>query len=465
MRRTIWQKRIPTLLGLIIITIGIGITSFLTKSGVTLTGKASPAETPKNVRITNITNNSFTVSYTTESPFLGEVVLGKDKSFGKTAVDDKDQQSGKLTPRKIHHITIRSLEPITKYYFEIISGQTSFLNQDNGDNSFEVTTGESIQTDPPQQGPITGRVVLPDGKITEAIIYLTAQNTQAISTLLNSDGSYILPLNSIRNQNFNAYSIFNKDTVLEMLIVGESLSSKVMLLASQINPVPTITLSRDYDFTIGVSPITTSAATTVSGSAGFSGLPSFSANPAKKESKVLIPKEKEGFSDSQPLFKGTASPEANVKIIIHSEEEIEIEVQADKNGNWSYRPTKQLSPGEHTVSVLTKDQFGIIKTITRTFTVYAQGSQVNQSATPSATPTITITATPSATPLLTPTLSPTPTLMPTFTPTPSPTLTLAPTNKPKAPGNVTFPIAGIAAMAVMTIGVLLFIISRGTISL
>ena len=73
MRNTIWQKRIPTLLGILFITIGIGITTYLIKTGVLFTTKAGPSEDPHNVRITNITDSSFTVSYTTANKVVGSV--------------------------------------------------------------------------------------------------------------------------------------------------------------------------------------------------------------------------------------------------------------------------------------------------------------------------------------------------------------------------------------------------------
>jgi hypothetical protein len=81
MKKTIWDKRIPTLLGILLIAIGIGLTSFLVNQGVVLTGHASPSTSPQNVRITNITDNSFTVSYNTDGDVIGSLNYGNRSKF------------------------------------------------------------------------------------------------------------------------------------------------------------------------------------------------------------------------------------------------------------------------------------------------------------------------------------------------------------------------------------------------
>jgi len=471
MKRDIWQKRIPTLLGLALIIVGIGATSFLTKNGVIFSGKAAPPENPEAVRITNISDTSFTVSYTTKASVVGSISLGKDENLGKTYLDDRDQQTGKTANYKVHHITIRDLTPNTKYYFIIISGQVTFLNQANEDSPFEATTGPVIQNEPDQQQPMFGKILLSNGnKPDETIIYITTPNAQTISTLLKNDGSYILPLNSIRSQYLESYFKFNNN-ILQMLAIGNSTKSQVALFVNQINPVPTIILSKDYDFTINSSPVATSSAEEATRSAESIGFPSFSANPSQnKEPKILTPKKDEGFSDGQPLFKGVALPESEIKVIIHSEEKIQTEIKADKNGNWNYRPQQKLSPGQHTIAISTKDKFGIIKTITQSFMVYAEGSQVTGSATPSATPRLT---SPTPTTTLAPTLTPTLSLSPTSVIIPTPTLiptiaapTVIPTKQPMPiVGSSDAKMLGILATTITVIGLFIFFLSRGSISL
>ena len=121
MRSTIWSKRIPTLLGILLIVIGIGITSYLVKTGAILTSKAGPSETPENVRISNISDTSFTLSYTTQASVIGSLNFGKDKNLGQIALDERDKE-GSLKEHKIHYITVKDLGTSTNYYFSITSG-------------------------------------------------------------------------------------------------------------------------------------------------------------------------------------------------------------------------------------------------------------------------------------------------------------------------------------------------------
>lgn len=455
MKKTFWEKRIPTLLGILMIVIGIGATSFLVKSGLNLMGKAAPAETPENIRITNISDSSFTVSYITADRVLGTVSYGTDKALGTSITDDRDQQSGNLNTYNLHYITIRNLKPSTKYFFTITSGKITFLNNDE---AFEVTTGPVIEEEPSLQKPVVGKMISTDATIPkEAIICLTITDGQTISTLMKPDGSYILPLNSIRSQDLNSYFLFDQDPVLKMLIVGMPEQSMITLGLKQANPVPIITLSKNYDFTIDNSPVAT-----ISGAIGF---PSFSASPsASKNPQILTPKRDEQFLDQKPLFKGTAPPGTDVQITIHSSNDLQANVKADSKGNWSYRPQTPLSPGEHTLSITSRDQFGILKTITQSFTVFAQGTQVEQSATPSATPTLTIAPTQvaSVSPFLTPTLTATPTQTPTITPL----ITLPPKGGSiSAPGNSSLITAGLTILGTTAIGIILFLITRGSTSL
>lgn len=431
MKKTIWDKRIPTLLGILLIIFGVGITSFLVSKGIILTGHASPTTNPQNVRITNITDNSFTVSYTTDAQVIGSLNYGKDQNLGQEALDDRDQQTGSLVNHEIHSITVRNLSSVTKYFFSITSGQDKFLN--NG-SPFETVTGANVANPPSEQKPIVGKVIMPDGIApSEGIIYITSDSSQVTSSLLRSDGTYLIPLNSVRVQDLTSYLDFSNVNTLKMLVFGDSLSSNVSLSINQINPVPTITLSQNYDFATGTQPVASSSAQQNATETFPSPKPN--ENVSSKAPQIITPQANQNLSDQQPVFKGTAGPNETVKIIIHSDAQIQTQVTTDSSGNWSFRPTSALSPGKHTISITTPDASGILKTITQTFTVYASGSQVNPAANPpTATPSPLATPTPSPSPSATPTITPSPTPIPTLAPIPtasvSPTLTPSPTPTP-----------------------------------
>jgi hypothetical protein len=461
------NKRIPTLLGLFIITIGVIITSILVKTGVITVQYAAPSETPENVRITNVTANSFTVSYTTQTKVLGSLAYGTTSDYGNVGYDDRDQKTTTAGEYTLHYMTIKNLKPSTLYFFAITSGKDSYLHNDT---PFQVTTGPILSQDPPTQKPVTGKILLPDGTIpTEAAIYLSTDGSQTISAFIQPDGSYILPLNSLRTQDLTAYATISQNQKLRELVIDATQKSSILLLASQINPIPAVTLSQDYDFTAQTTPLASPSAQT--------SFPSFTTTLApKSKPQILTPKSEQGFTDTQPMFKGTAQPGENVQITVHSEQVIKSTVTTDKNGNWSFRPDQNLAPGEHTITIVTRNTSGILQTIQKSFTVYAAGTQVSQSATPSATvtpkPTIKPTAIPTAVPTSQPT--PIPTAAPTIAPTVvaavtiQPTPTIAPKTKgdqPLTPGSESTTVLGIAAVITTSLGVLLFLFTKRSTSL
>lgn len=466
MKRTLWNKRFPTLFGILLIVIGTVATTYLVQTGVIVIGRASPADNPQDIRITNVTDTSFIVSYTTKDPAFGAVSFGSDRNTQSTILDDRDQSTGKVSAYTVHYITVKELLPNTEYYFTITSNKSVFLN--NGD-PFEVVTGPQLTETKMNRNVLAGTITfLSDDQSKEAIVYLTSKNMQAISTLVKPDGSYTLPLNIARNKDLASYTTFSKDETATMLIVGSVQKSYATLSLQEANTIPPITLANNYDFTLSTTPI-------ASTSSQFIGFPSFSSNSIlSKDPTIITPKEDEGFVDSQPLFKGTASPGAKVKVIIHSEDVIEVEITADAYGNWLYRPTQTLSTGQHTISVIARDNSGILKAITKPFTVYASGTQI-ENATPSASPIPSIPTTPtilSTTP--SPTVPPTltPTAMPTSTPAVLPTSTPEPTALPTQitplppPGSSTTQTITIAAIFTIFIGVLTLLFARrGTSSL
>lgn len=467
MRNSIWDKKIPTLLGILLIAVGVVLTSSLVKQGIIFITKASPTNIPKNVKITNVTDSSFTVSYTTDDQVIGSVNFGEDTKLGQVTRDDRDQKSGEFTLVKLHNITIRNLKPKTNYFFTITSGENTFSNNDQ---PYQISTASLITENPNQQEPITGNVLLPDGSnAKEAIVFVTIDNAQTISTLIKSDGSYILPLNSLRTSDLNSYFEFS-DNIIKMLILGEDdQASNVILSLSQINPVPSITLGKNYDFSEGVEPLATD-------SAKFEGFPNFSNTTNINNSiepKITTPNQDEELSDQQPLFKGVALPNEEVKIIIESEI-IEDKIIADSYGNWKYRPSTTLEPGNHTITIITKDTLGILKTISRSFVIYASGTQIADASGISPTPTVPITPTPTNIVAPSPTTEPSATSVPTTAPTiiqeltPTPTTGIGtittPTPTISSPGNPSAVTISIIGIVLTLLGGFLFLLTRGSIS-
>jgi hypothetical protein len=424
----IWNKQIPTMLGLGLIIIGLSITTFLTSRQTFFQTNAESDMQPQKVRITNITDNAFTVSYETKSNVSGYVNFGINNSLGQTAFDEKDV-SQKLQGHTIHSIALKNLSPLTKYYFSIISGGNTYL--DNNQN-FEAITAVAI-SDSSLTNVVSGKIILPNASApNEAIVYVTNDNSQVLSTLVSSDGTFKINLKHLLNSDFSKLTDLSADSVIQILVLGDGLTSNALVYYSQTNNIPVITLSNNYDFRFKGQTNTNLPITSES----FPTLSSTSSSKTKVI-QILTPGKNQTFSNQSPVLKGKGAPNQKMQITIHSQQQINATVNTDSNGNWSYQPQTPLSVGTHTITVTAKDSSGTINTITQAFTV--------NSATTSSAPIAAIKS-----------KNPTPTV-----------IAVAYSSKPVDPkqispttGNTSIITAGITGLLITVVGGFIFLLSR-----
>lgn len=472
-KQTIWDKKIPNLLVLVLITIGISITSVLVQKSVIFGGHAAPTNMPQDVKISNSTDKSVTISYATSEQATGALSLGTTKSFGQTIFDDRDKTTPQ--PHTIHFFTVKNLTPQTTYYFSITSGDTTFSQQPE---PYAFTTASVLTPLHPTNMTITGKVVLPNGESPpEALVYAQPTNGQLLSVLTDSQGRYHFHLDTIRDKTLSQYLDVSGKTIFAVSVIAGQLTSHVTYILEKTNTIPPITLSNNYDFR---SVLETEQEASASGTSSF---PVFSSGikPSDAVPQILTPKKGEGLTDQQPLFQGIALPNQRVDIVIHSDLNLQTHITADANGRWTFRPATPLPPGNHTIAITSVDRLGVLKTIVQSFTVFAAGSQIFEVA-PSVTPTPTPTLPPA--PTITPTLlPPTPTPTTIVIPTPTsitPTATLTPTipaiatptvlpittplptrGPPPKTGSNSLVVLGISGIFITVIGIALFILTTG----
>lgn len=247
MKQGFWNRKIPTLVGLLVITVGIIATTFLVKGGSIFQIKAGPGQDPKNVQITNTSDTSFTLSYTTADQVIGTLNYGSEASLLDSVVlDDRDQLSQSVNKYRAHSITVRDLEPNTRYYFTITSGDKKYLKNNS---PYEIETGDRIDEDPSSQVPLSGKVALPDGSFpSEGLVYVNIDGAQRLSAYIKNDGTYTIPLNNLRNSSLDDHFTIDSNTIINVEIYAQNLFSSVSVSPGDISPVPLITLSNTYDF-------------------------------------------------------------------------------------------------------------------------------------------------------------------------------------------------------------------------
>lgn len=434
MARNVLKKQMPTLLGLLILFLGAGAGVMLVGSGGGFLPRAGPEYTPQNLQITNVTDRSFSVSWTTDESTVGYLKYGESGAVDTTITDDRDQLSGETGSFKVHHVTVRGLNPQTTYSFEVGSGSGQSLYDNNG-QPYQVTTGTTLGT-PEGSDTIFGKIVTPaqtpaDG----ALVYVRLPGGAPLSSLVKSSGSWAVSLASARVTSLNSYLSFDPATTVATIeIAGEdgSLTSGTASIDTE-NPIPTITLGENFNY---VTKSTTTQTTPETAKSGFD------LNPLEDTAQVVEPGEVEltnpsvegeTINSTQPEFQGIAPANTTISIELNSETTYQDQVLVGPEGEFAWTPPGDLEPGEHTITLSWIDSSGIEQFFTRNFVVLAQGSSDLPAieATPSATPTPTATPVGGINPTPTPTAIPTATPTPISTPTPTASLSATPTPKPR----------------------------------
>lgn len=356
MKRSVWDKRIPSLAVISFFLVIFVLTIFLSGQATDLFSFANPNQTPQNLTISNITNNSFTVSYVTGGAVTGNIVVNEQ---GKSTIiaDDRDKENA--VPHTIHYFTVDNLKAKTSYTFSIISGSSTYTNEGM---PYSIATASQRQNTNSSQM-LSGKVLFTDEMNTEAVVYLTFPNSQVISTLVSTGGSYSLNIASMRNNQLDAFiNITNQTGTL--LIQGTTLQTNVQFTTTNSLQLPPITIGNNYDFSVP-------ALTTYNGSSSAD-FPLQQVTPIP-QGKVTIsnPQVGQAFNTQKPSFNGTAAPLSEVTISIHSAAILQATVQTDEAGYWQYTPANPLPTGQHTITIIGKDALGITRTASNIFYIYA----------------------------------------------------------------------------------------------
>lgn len=449
------QKRIPTLLGLGFLVIGliVGVVFIGRGSGI-FAPRATPETTPKQVHISNITDTTFTVSFLTDSATTGVVEYGTtENDLESVAQDDRAAVSANATALQTHHITARGLTAGTTYYFLIKTGSGSLF--DNNGSVFSVMTAKKAGT-PVAAKTIYGTVLSPSGApASEGIVYVTPEGAEELSTRLSENGTWALPLSNARTPDGSNYASITDSTPLRVFVQSKNAAETISHISpvSKAQPVTTLsfvagkatevasavaestteTITVETSNEVAVIPEDTTESdsdTTTTGEVDMtSSTGSSSAQKSSKTSRTSFLAEEstssaaldestivllesavpEELTTTTPVIKGKAAANVEVTIDVHSDTQISDTVTTDQQGNFEIDISEyeqELEPGEHTVTYSYSDPIsGETVTKTKTFTVLAQASSTEQpygtgnpypiggTATASASPTSTTSAT------------------------------------------------------------------------
>lgn len=198
---------------LAILIIGLPLLVFATYKVVQVIINASADTQPKNVIISDLTTNSITISWVTDSAVTGAVIIYQNGSQ-KSQVADSRGSGRKLT----HYVEVSGLEPDSSYDFAIVSGSDKYISEGSKKFVFDTAPITPQQVTP---NSIYGQVTMGTGD--QPIIYavLSDKSTYPASATVKNDGTWLIDLASLRKiSDKSLVTISDTSSITVVVIAG-----------------------------------------------------------------------------------------------------------------------------------------------------------------------------------------------------------------------------------------------------
>lgn len=219
------KSKLPTIVAIFILVFALIAFVYVAKQIQQFSSGASGIANPQDLRITNIADTSFTVSWLTTNPSIG-IVDYKD-SNGQTF------QSVATSNATTHFVSIQNLKAGSSYSFTINSNGQTF---DNNGSSWQVQTAAD---EIPQEGVIVSGTLQNINNLPakNALIYVTFPG-QTFSSQVTASGSWVITLPTMA-----------ETTILQILAEeSPSVMSSAQIDLKSANPVPVMVIGKSYDF-------------------------------------------------------------------------------------------------------------------------------------------------------------------------------------------------------------------------
>ncbi|MBI2196229.1 fibronectin type III domain-containing protein [Candidatus Daviesbacteria bacterium] len=245
MQEFINKFKIPTLLGLGIIFLGLVSGVYLVLREQTFLSQAAPNFTPQNITVANIAEDSVAISWQTNSPAASFLTFGQNSPTGQTVLDDRDGNppAGGPKPRSIHYVTLKNLLPQTNYQFKITSGKITSDTQ-----KFETATPLTSQTG---FTPVIGSILDGNIPLENGVIYLILPEATIQSSTVKTGGNFLIPLSQVRKADLSSTYQLTEGAIAKLIIRSDKEETTVTFkLKANSTPLPPIKLGQNIDLTM-----------------------------------------------------------------------------------------------------------------------------------------------------------------------------------------------------------------------
>lgn len=255
MKTFLSKFKIPTLLGLAIIVIGIGVGVFLVLREQTFLSSAAPSQEPQNITVSNIEDSSASISWQTSSPSLGFITFGQTDSGEQTILDDRDNNPPAGGPKShlVHYVSLKNLLPQTNYKYKIVSGKIIS----------KVSSFTTAPTATTQSGfnPVIGSVLNGKNPFDEGIVFLSVSGATIQSSLVKNLGNFLIPLSKIRKTDLSDIYSPSLDTAAKVTVIAANGEvSAVFNIKPNGITLPPLILGQNVDLTSEINPTPTPSA-------------------------------------------------------------------------------------------------------------------------------------------------------------------------------------------------------------
>lgn len=352
---------------LFILTIGIGLSlrSIKTKTAI----QASQKILLHDLRISNITATSATISFFTEKPTIAYVSAQADiVSEPRIGFDFDDGK--KLKERVLHYITFDNLLPNTRYTYKVYLSRKEPLS--HKDYAFR-TIAKHLQGSKSSTQPFFGKVLSVNLQPAEnTLIYLsfpTINPSLWYSAMSKNTGEWVITVPLVYSPNFTPRELTDDNEVLMRFAQSTINTSNIRVTIKHMSPLKTVILGESFDTRQNTVPSTES----VRGAADSS----------TDVLRILSPLTGSILSSQYPVIQGVAAPNSLINMRLDPLS-FRAVLNTNRNGEWRYVSNKPLVPGSY---VFIAEQDNINKTIS--FVIGKSGESVlgNATASASLTPT------------------------------------------------------------------------------
>lgn len=215
---------------------------------------AFSSPTPEDVRISDLTETSVTLSWITpDKSAEGWVKYSTSSTLGadaQVAQDYRDVYDGQTTARTTHYVTVSSLNPGVQYYFSIGSGGKEY--KDTSGDAFDFTTAESgSYSSPPSPDPVYGTVT--NGSDQSTIVYVTlgsgSNKSFPVSTITNDSGNFEVDLSHVRNAALTGAYSYEDSTVMSVMAQGGDKGGAIVETTAGIGSSLSLTMDESFSTT------------------------------------------------------------------------------------------------------------------------------------------------------------------------------------------------------------------------